>query len=211
FFDDELTAARGPFSHVRLSIYPDGGISRLRVHGAVSAEGREAIGIRHLNFAPAEELRALLTSCCGAGAWVDPMAGARPYGDLPALLDGAREVWRRLGKEDYLEAFRHHPRIGGVKAEAKVSAAAHAWSGGEQSRVAEASAATRDELARINHAYEEKFGHIYIVRAAGRTADEMLDIARERLKNDAETELARAAAEQLAITEIRLDKLVRGG
>ncbi len=32
FFAREL-AARGPFSHLRLNIYPDGGISRLRVYG----------------------------------------------------------------------------------------------------------------------------------------------------------------------------------
>jgi allantoicase len=29
----------GPISHVRLNIYPDGGISRFRVHGTVAAPG----------------------------------------------------------------------------------------------------------------------------------------------------------------------------
>lgn len=35
FFAKELRA-RGPFTHVRLRIYPDGGVSRLRVHGRIA-------------------------------------------------------------------------------------------------------------------------------------------------------------------------------
>ncbi|WP_394823259.1 allantoicase [Pendulispora albinea] len=211
FLEEELTAERGPYTHVRLSIYPDGGVSRLRVHGTVTADGREALGLRHLNFAPSPELVTLLTNCCGSRAWVDKMVHARPFLDREALIAQAREVWQALGKDDYLEAFRHHPRIGGAKAEASTSETAASWSKSEQARVAEASEATHEELARVNRAYEEKFGHIYIVCSMGKTADEMLAIAHERMKNDPETELLRAADEQRKITEIRLDKLVRGG
>ena len=35
YFDDELEPI-GPVSHVRLSIYPDGGISRVRLFGKVN-------------------------------------------------------------------------------------------------------------------------------------------------------------------------------
>ncbi|WP_394836231.1 allantoicase [Pendulispora rubella] len=211
FFEEELTGERGPYSHIRLSIFPDGGVSRMRVHGTVTAAGREALGIRHLNYAPVPELAALLTSCCGARAWVDKMATLRPYRDLGSLVAQARDVWQSLGKQDWLEAFRHHPRIGGGKAEAATSQTATTWSKGEQARVADASRATQEELARVNRAYEEKFGHIYIVCATGKSAEEMLAIAQDRMKNDADAELSRAADEQRKITEIRLDKLVRGG
>ncbi len=211
FFEaEELTAERGPFSHLRLSIFPDGGVSRLRVHGTVSPAGREAVGIRHLNFAPMPELTALLTSCCGARAWVERLALARPPHHPPPLVAKARESWEAPGPKNWLGAFRHHPRIGGTKAEAETSTTASAWSSSEQSKVGESSEATREELAHINREYEEKFGHIYIVCATGKTADEMLAIARARLQNDARTELANAAEEQRKITEIRLDKLVRG-
>jgi OHCU decarboxylase len=66
-----------------------------------------------------------------------------------------------------------------------------------------------DELREVNRAYEEKFGRIYIVCATGKSAEEMLAIAKERMKNDPETELRRAADEQRKITELRLDKLVQ--
>lgn len=209
FFDDELKA-RGPFTHLRLFIYPDGGVSRMRVHGAVTPAGREALGVRHLNLVPEVELKRLLLGACGARAWVDRAAAARPYADLGALRSAARSAFDALTRDDWLEAFRAHPRIGGAKAESATTATAHAWSGAEQSRVKDADAATREELARINAEYEAKFGHIYIVCATGKSAEEMLTIARERMQNDAQTELARAGDEQRKITEIRLDKLVRG-
>jgi len=212
--DGDLPAERGPYSHVRLSIFPDGGVSRLRVHGAVTAAGREALGLRHLNFAPVPELASMLTNCCGSSAWVDKMVQSRPYRDLASLKARSQEIWGALGRQDYLEAFRHHPRIGGAKAEAHTSEAAAKWSKGEQALVTDAGrtpSQTRQDLARVNRAYEEKFGHIYIVCATGKTAAEMLAIANERMKNDADTELSRAAEEQRQITEIRLDKLVRGG
>ncbi|MDB4936353.1 MAG: Allantoicase, partial [Labilithrix sp.] len=68
--------------------------------------------------------------------------------------------------------------------------------------------ATRDELRKTNLAYEEKFARIYIVCATGKTADEMLAIAKERMGNDPETELRRAVEEQRRITDLRLEKLV---
>jgi 2-oxo-4-hydroxy-4-carboxy--5-ureidoimidazoline (OHCU) decarboxylase len=67
-----------------------------------------------------------------------------------------------------------------------------------------------DELKATNRAYEERFGRIYIVCATGKTAEEMLAIAKERMKSDPDTELRRAADEQRKITELRLEKLVLG-
>ena len=72
----------------------------------------------------------------------------------------------------------------------------------------EAGQETVDALARLNREYEDKFGFIFIVCATGKPAAEMLDILRERLRNDIETELSIAAAEQAKITELRLKKLV---
>jgi len=85
---------------------------------------------------------------------------------------------------------------------------ARRWSEGEQSRAREASDETKAALAEGNRAYEEKFGFIFIVCATGKTAGEMLDALRERLKNDAEAELRVAAAEQWRITELRVKKFL---
>jgi OHCU decarboxylase len=68
-------------------------------------------------------------------------------------------------------------------------------------------ASTQNELAAINRSYENRFGHIYIVCASGKSAEELLAIARSRLSNDAEAELRVAAEEQRKITQLRLKKL----
>ncbi|PYO61317.1 MAG: hypothetical protein DMD70_07140, partial [Gemmatimonadetes bacterium] len=57
-------------------------------------------------------------------------------------------------------------------------------------------------------AYEERFGHVFLISATGRTADEMLVALRGRLTNDPATELRVAAEEQAKITRLRLGKLV---
>ncbi|HEY0084088.1 MAG TPA: 2-oxo-4-hydroxy-4-carboxy-5-ureidoimidazoline decarboxylase, partial [Pyrinomonadaceae bacterium] len=113
-------------------------------------------------------------------------------------------------ERDWLEAFAAHPRIGGrgTAAERAQPPQAACWSEQEQSGARDAAQATLDELAAANRAYEEKFGHIYIVCATGKTADEMLALLRARLSNDADTELRNAAAEQQKITMLRLEKLL---
>jgi OHCU decarboxylase len=85
---------------------------------------------------------------------------------------------------------------------------ARAWSAGEQRGVADASADVRTALAEANREYERRFGHIYLVSAAGKSADELLALLRARLSNDAATELGVAAGEQARITRLRLLKLL---
>lgn len=210
-FDDLLAA--GDATHVRLRIWPDGGVSRLRLFGIASAAGRERAGMRYVRAMPDPELEAALHACCGSSAWVRAMVAARrsaSFATLDAMKKLAAEVWNGLSPADWDEAFRAHPRIGEKKAEAQQSKVAQAWSGKEQAKVAEASETVRAELREVNRAYEERFGRIYIVCATGKTAEEMLAIARERMKNDPETELRRAADEQRKITELRLEKMVLG-
>ena len=85
---------------------------------------------------------------------------------------------------------------------------ARRWSEGEQARARVAPAETLAALGEANREYEEKFGFIFIVCATGKTAGEMLALLRERLKNDTETELRIAAAEQWRITELRVKKFL---
>ncbi|MBX3190252.1 MAG: allantoicase [Labilithrix sp.] len=213
-FEDELASQPGvhaPATHVRLRIWPDGGISRLRLYGVATDAGREHAGMRYLRAMPEPELEAALRSCCGCSAWVAGMKTRRQRGaftSLDALKSHAAQVWSALAADDWNEAFRAHPRIGETKAEAAQSAVAAGWSASEQKKVDAASVAAREALRAANEAYEAKFGRIYIVCATGKTAEEMLAIAKERMTNDPETELARAAEEQRRITDLRLEKLV---
>ena len=165
-------------------------------------------GVRELDRMPALELRSALTACCGAPRWVERMVDARPFGDVDTLLRRADEIWWSLGPDDWREAFAHHPRIGERAAKVAQGARAQSWSAGEQRAVADATFDVRSALAEGNREYERRFGHIYLVCAAGKSAGELLELLRARLLNDPTTELEVAAAEQAKITRLRLEKLV---
>ncbi len=125
------------------------------------------------------------------------MVQARPFPDRRTLARIADDIWAALGREDWLEAFAAHPRIG-------ASGGLSAWSRDEQSGVDEA---VRERFARLNQGYEDRFGHIFIVCASGRSGAELLRDVERRLGNDADDELREAAEEQRKITRLRLEKL----
>lgn len=161
-----------------------------------------------LNALSSEAARVELKKCCGSTRWVEAMDAARPFQGEDALFEKADAVWWALDREDWLEAFAAHPRIGSQRDVDEKSGTEKAWSSNEQAGASAASDGTKEALRRANLDYEQRFGHIYIVCATGKSADEMLAIARRRLSNDAETELRVAAEEQRKITRIRLRKLL---
>lgn len=153
-----------------------------------------------LNAAPPEMARQALQDCCGSAAWVDRMIESRPYQDLPSLQQCGEKLWWSLKESDWLEAFASHPKIG-EKSAAK-------WSAAEQSGMSDATKTTAALIASMNEDYERKFGWIFIVYATGKSASEMQRILQGRLQNSRESELPIAAAEQVKITNLRLEKLV---
>jgi OHCU decarboxylase len=155
----------------------------------------------YLNSLPVAAARAALGRCCGARHWVDAMLAARPFGSDAELLATAERAWWGLGRADWLEAFAAHPRIGGGGAKTH-------WARREQAGADSAAEATLAALEQGNLTYEERFGHVFLISATGKTADEMLGALRGRLTNDPATELRVAAEEQANITRLRLDKLV---
>lgn len=165
-------------------------------------------GIESLNNLPGDEAEAELSKCCGSSRWAREVASRRPFRAADELLAAADDVWRTLGERDWLEAFSHHPKIGEQQAAGGQTRDERAWSASEQSGMDAADGAARDELARLNRAYEEQFGYIFIVCAAGKTPAEMLALLRERLGHDAATEIKIAAEEQRRITQLRLRKLL---
>lgn len=82
------------------------------------------------------------------------------------------------------------------------------WSSREQAGIETAGDDVREALAAVNKEYERRFGYIYIVCATGKTPEEMLALARKRLRNAAAVEIRVAAEEQRSITRIRLEKLL---
>lgn len=152
---------------------------------------------------------ASLKNCCGSQRWLDAMILSLPFDSFEQMVAKSEEIWWSLTSEDWLEAFCHHPKIGDISSLREKFAASKAWAEGEQSGCAAASEQILQQLAQGNAAYEKKFGYIFIVCATGKSADEMLKLLNERLKNDAAQEILVAAAEQVKITTIRLEKLCR--
>ncbi len=167
--------------------------------------------LEQFNDLPANEARAQLTRCCGATKWAAQLAELRPYADIEAVMRGSELVFNAMKRDDWLEAFAHHPRIGDVDAlRAKFStlAVTKEWAGGEQAGTRAASEQTLRALSQGNAEYEAMFGHVFIVCATGKSADEMLEILGARLPNAPADELNIAAAEQRKITHLRLEKLL---
>jgi OHCU decarboxylase len=163
-------------------------------------------GLARLNALPQAAAIAELLQCCGSLAWARAMAAARPFASRAALYDTADAVWRGLSRDDWLEAFGAHPRIGERAAGGERDRHAQ-WSAQEQAGTRLADAETLAELAALNREYERRFGHVFLIRATGRSAAEMLAALRERLGHDAGEELRIAAEEQRRITRLRLEKL----
>jgi allantoicase len=193
FFIDELASA-GPFTHLRLNVYPDGGVSRLRVWGVATQRGRREAAVRRVNtlFSSDELLKV-----CASRTWAQQLFAARPFASWDAMVAAANTI--QLSDADWLEAFAGHPRIGDRKP---------GWSAQEQSGTNAASQDTMRALAEGNREYEEKFGFVFLICATGKPADEILTALRVRIGNDRATELKNAADEQRKINELRLEKLV---
>ena len=154
------------------------------------------------------EAAARLRVCCGSQRWVDAMVAARPFGNARRARAEADRIWNGLERTDWLEAFDHHPRIGEKEAAIAQDATGAALSSSEQAGVTAADATIKRQLAKVNEDYERRFGYIYIVCAAGKSAEELLAIARSRLSNDPDTELRVAAEEQRKIMQLRLAELL---
>jgi 2-oxo-4-hydroxy-4-carboxy-5-ureidoimidazoline decarboxylase len=166
-----------------------------------------AVAVKELDAMPPDQARGLLAECCASSKWVNEMVARRPFESRDDVYSAAEEIADSLGRDDWLDAFAHHPRIGEQKGAKAQGERGSTWSANEQSGIAGANEALLEELVDANRAYERRFGYIYIVCASGKTAEEMLKLARERLGNNLEEELRVAAGEQRKITRLRLGKL----
>ena len=144
----------------------------------------------------------MLYACFASALWARRVAAGRPYADFAPLLAACESAWAELAPADWLSAFAAHPRIGDSGGHAPES------SEREQAGVRSAAGRTLAELKEENRRYEARFGHVFLVSASGRTADEILAALRLRMNNDPDTEVAVAAAEQRKITQLRLERLV---
>jgi OHCU decarboxylase len=198
----------GAATHVRFNIYPDGGVSRLRIFGRPLDPEDRVTGIDRFNRLSKPEARKALLDCCGSKRWGELMLKQAPFLDRATMLQAADAALATLIRNDWLEAFRHHPAIGAKRAKKDQSATARRWSAGEQSVAQKAAPDVLAALAAANQAYHSKFGHVFLICATGKNSEEILSNLQQRLSNDPDAELPIASEEQRKITRLRLEKLL---
>ena len=163
----------------------------------------ESTGLPDLNALPAPDAERVLAVCCASPRWVSAVAAGRPYASPEQLFAAADDALADLDEDDVSRALAGHPRIG-----ERPDGEGGAWSRREQSVVSGAEASTLQSLAEGNRLYEATFGHVYLVCASGRSAEELLAVLQRRLRNDPETERAVVRRELGLINRIRLSRLV---
>ena len=153
------------------------------------------------NALPPDRADEALRAVCAAPTWTRAVEAGRPYPSADALQAAAGAAFDALTWDDIAQALAAHPRIGRRPAGESREAA---WSRTEQSDVTGA----QDELDAANEAYEERFGHLFLIFASGKTAPEILAAARQRLGNDDVTERAVVRGELAKIVRLRLERLL---
>ncbi|MDP6294450.1 MAG: 2-oxo-4-hydroxy-4-carboxy-5-ureidoimidazoline decarboxylase [SAR324 cluster bacterium] len=165
------------------------------------------MNLAELNQGNSEQARIELLKCCGSSKWVNNILAVRPFSSKAQLYLQAERIWLELGKDDYLEAFAAHPKIGESKAPVKAKNTEN-WTRKEQAGMLNAADPLKLELEKLNRKYEKKFGYIFIICATGKSGREMLDLLQQRLGNIPMIELRIAASEQNKITNLRLEKML---
>jgi 2-oxo-4-hydroxy-4-carboxy-5-ureidoimidazoline decarboxylase len=162
-------------------------------------------GLDDFNRQAADRVLEALRACNAAPRFAPELLGGRPYSDADALVTRAEEIVRGLPWEQVALALAAHPRIGdrvhGGTAEAAASRR-------EQSSMSDADDEVRAALLDGNREYEKRFDHVVLIRAAGRSPEEMLAELRRRLGNDEETERGEVTDQLAQITGSRVRGLV---
>jgi 2-oxo-4-hydroxy-4-carboxy-5-ureidoimidazoline decarboxylase len=158
-----------------------------------------------LNRAPDEQAAEDLRACNASPRWIEQVLARRPYADAPSLLDAGERVARGLPWDEVRRALDAHPRIGERVAGGSTDAE---WSRREQFAVATTDPRTRDALRAGNEAYERRFGHVFLIRAATRSPEEMAAELDRRLANDDVHERVEVTEQLAQITRLRLEKLL---
>lgn len=161
--------------------------------------------IEQFNAADRPDAIASLRPCLDIQRWLDELADARPYSSLESLLAAGRGAADPFTPAEVAAALAHHPRIGerapGTSTEARLSQSEQAGLGNPEAAVAEA-------LADGNRAYEEKFGQVFLIRAAGRSRAEILTSLNARLAHTPEQEEPIIGQQLREIAVLRLEGLM---
>ncbi|MBE5251158.1 2-oxo-4-hydroxy-4-carboxy-5-ureidoimidazoline decarboxylase [Mixta mediterraneensis] len=157
------------------------------------------------NQLPPGDAAAAIAHCVAIPAWQQALAAARPYASPDALLAEGDRLACLWQSDDLQQALSAHPRIGepanGVSKEASLSR-------GEQSAMQQAGKALQQAILQGNRDYEARFQRVFLIRAKGRSGEEMLAELQRRLNNDEHTEQQEALSQLREITLLRLKESI---
>jgi 2-oxo-4-hydroxy-4-carboxy-5-ureidoimidazoline decarboxylase len=166
--------------------------------------------VAQLDRATARDAAELLQPSCVSTRWIERLVNGRPHGSLSRLAAASNAAIADLGWPDIEQALAAHPRIGdgapGSAPGARGIDRESSWSRQEQAAAAEAGAGVQAGLRAGNAEYEERFGHVFLICATGRSAGEILSALRGRLGNSPVAEHEVVRAELLQIVRLRLAK-----
>ncbi|MDZ5079215.1 2-oxo-4-hydroxy-4-carboxy-5-ureidoimidazoline decarboxylase [Nesterenkonia sp. HG001] len=165
-----------------------------------------SVALAEFNSAPDEQARAQLRSCLNVARWIERLLEARPFASVDAAVESARHAAHPLTPGEIDQALADHPRIG-ERTEAESAEAE--FSRREQAGLGEADASVEQRLAAGNRAYEQRFGRVFLIRAAGRSHEEILAELERRLQLDPAEELEIAGEQLEQIAALRLEGLLR--
>ena len=158
-------------------------------------------GLARFNTSKDDAALAALHEVCASSAWGSKLLAQRPYATAEDLFTASDAALAELDVKDLEEAMAGHPPIGRPKPGDPTSAR-------EQRGMAGASEALKAELLELNLAYQEKFGHVFLICATGATGEQMRDAVKTRIGNTAEEEREIVRTELGKINRIRLTRLV---
>ncbi|MEU2431598.1 2-oxo-4-hydroxy-4-carboxy-5-ureidoimidazoline decarboxylase [Streptomyces sp. NPDC007861] len=161
-------------------------------------------GLARFNALEEHAAAAALHEACASSAWGSKLLAQRPYATAEALFAASDAAMAELTAGDLAEAMAGHPPIGRPKPGDPTSAR-------EQSGMAGATDALKSEMLELNLAYQERFGHVFLICATGRTGEQMRDAVRERIGNTPEREREIVRTELGRINRIRLSRLLEEG
>ena len=158
-------------------------------------------GLARFNALEEHAARAALLEACASTAWAGRLLAARPYATADDLYTASDSAMAELTAADLAEAMAGHPPIGRPRPGDPTSAR-------EQRGMSGASEDLKAEMLELNLAYQEKFGHVFLICATGRTGEQMRDAVKERIGNAPEQERETVRTELGKINRIRLARLV---
>ena len=208
FFESELKAEAKtkPYDYVRLNIFPDGGVSRLRIWGRAERPEDRLRGIELLNHLPEGQVCKALLDCCGSKKWADQMIAQMPFSSPAHLFEAASRTWAGLDRKDWRQALRLASSVGTSSTRKTKKKGGHS---AQKAKGTGASPELLEVLAAAKQAYQATFGYPFVNCAAGMTTEEIVQDLRLRLSNDPEVEMQVAGEERRKITHILLEKLLQ--